>query len=42
MNSLSRRLLIMAALVVPLLGVAGYLVLVFQPFANAAGGCGGG
>jgi hypothetical protein len=30
-----------AALLIPLLGVAAFLM-IFQPFADAAGGCGGG
>jgi len=38
----ARRLLAAAALLLPLIGIATYLVMVFQPFADAAGGCGGG
>jgi len=38
----ARPLLVTAALLLPLLGVAMLVVFVFQPFANAAGGCGGG
>lgn len=37
-----RPLLITAALLLPLIGIAMLLVFVFQPFANADGGCGGG
>jgi len=37
-----RRLLTTAALLLSLLGALWLLTLVFQPFANAAGGCGGG
>lgn len=37
-----RPLLIAAALLVPLIGIATLLLFVFQPFADAAGGCGGG
>jgi hypothetical protein len=38
----SRPLLVTAALLLPLIGIATLLVFVFQPFANAVGGCGGG
>ncbi|HWF80423.1 MAG TPA: hypothetical protein VN695_07535 [Streptosporangiaceae bacterium] len=37
-----RPLLVTAALLLPLIGIATVLVFVFQPFADAAGGCGGG
>lgn len=36
------RLLVAAALLLSLLGVLTFLMIVFQPFADAAGGCGGG
>jgi len=39
---LSRRILVTTALVLPLLGVLAFLMLFFQPFADAAGSCGGG
>jgi len=39
---LSRRILLTTALVLPLLGVLAFLMLFFQPFADAAGSCGGG
>jgi hypothetical protein len=42
MRTRARRLLIAAALLLPLLGIAGFLIVVFQPFADAVGGCGGG
>jgi hypothetical protein len=38
----SKPLLITVALLLPLIGIATLLVFVFQPFANAVGGCGGG
>lgn len=38
----SRKLLIIVALLLPLLGAVTYLVLAFSPLADAAGGCGGG
>jgi hypothetical protein len=37
-----RALIATAALLLPLIGIAMLLVFVFQPFADAAGGCGGG
>ncbi|HUJ05855.1 MAG TPA: hypothetical protein VLX31_07080 [Streptosporangiaceae bacterium] len=37
-----RRFLTTAAILLPLVGVMLALILVFQPFASAAGGCGGG
>jgi hypothetical protein len=39
---LGRRILVATALVIPLLGVLAFLMLFFQPFADAAGSCGGG
>jgi hypothetical protein len=41
-RSRTRCLVRTAALLLPLVGIVIVLVLVFQPFANAAGGCGGG
>ena len=37
-----RPLLFIALMLLPLLGILGFLIVVFQPFADAAGGCGGG
>jgi hypothetical protein len=36
------RPLLTAALLVSLIGIVTYLLVAFQPFASAAGGCGGG
>jgi len=37
-----RPLVVAAALLLPLIAFAALVIFVFQPFANAAGGCGGG
>ena len=37
-----RRLVVATLLIAPLLGGLVYLLVAFQPFADAAGGCGGG
>jgi hypothetical protein len=42
MTTVGRRVIIATALLVPLLGILTFLIVVFQPFADAAGGCGGG
>jgi len=41
-GQLERRAVMSSVLLVLLLGTLGVLMLVFQPFASAAGGCGGG
>lgn len=38
----ARRLLLAVGLLLPLIGAAVWMIESFQPFANAAGGCGGG
>ncbi|HUD35442.1 MAG TPA: hypothetical protein VMR14_01000 [Streptosporangiaceae bacterium] len=42
MTTVGKRVIVVTALLVPLLGILIFLFAVFQPFANAAGGCGGG
>jgi hypothetical protein len=37
-----RPLLFIALMLLPLLGILAFLIVVYQPFADAVGGCGGG